>query len=501
MMELPQPQAKPFSGIMNDIETGQIRIPQFQRDFVWNLNKSTHLMDSILKGYPIGTLIMWKTKERLRTVRNIGNIDVPDLSDGDSLDFVLDGQQRLTSIFASLKGLKIERENGKIEDFSKIYVDLKAKEDEQIVITDVSNMDPKSFIKLSDLLYGGLVLLAGYPEQYLKKLEEYKQRIESYNYSIIQIKESPLDIATEIFTRINIGGKPLTLFEIMVAKTFDPNNNFDLSIKFKELIDDLKPSDYETISDATVLQIISLILKKECKRKVILKLDKQKFINTWTPAIKAIWSTVEFFRSTFRIPVSNLLPYSSLIVPFAYFFYKHPDKPTGVKLKYLEDFFWRCALSARYSSAAESKLAQDIKRIDQILIDKLPKYDWSVDTSQNSLLKMEDLMQEEVILKQFYVFMHLISPKSFNDGSIVNIGNYYLKQANSKNYHHFFPRAYLTKKGVVEFKINHILNITIVDDFLNKRKISATALQKVYEEIFKEIFQLKINVQKNQLKN
>ena len=74
MMELPQPQSKPFSGIMNDIQTGQIRIPQFQRDFVWNLNKSTHLMDSILKGYPIGTLIMWRTKERLRSVRNIGDI-------------------------------------------------------------------------------------------------------------------------------------------------------------------------------------------------------------------------------------------------------------------------------------------------------------------------------------------------------------------------------------------------------------------------------------------
>ena len=210
------------------------------------------------------------------------------------------------------------------------------------------------------------MLLASYPKQYLEKLEGYKQRIESYNYSIIQIKDSPLDIATEIFTRINIGGKPLTLFEIMVAKTFDPNNDFDLSVKFKELIENLKPLDYETISDATVLQIISLILEKECNRKMILKLDKQKFIGTWDQAVDAIERTVEFFRSTYRIPVSNLLPYSSLIVPFAYFFYKHPDKPTGTKLNYLEDFFWRCALSARYSSGAESKIAQDMKRIDQI---------------------------------------------------------------------------------------------------------------------------------------
>ncbi len=487
MMELPQPQAKPFSGIMHDIQTGQIRIPQFQRDFVWNLNKSAHLMDSILKGYPIGTLIIWKTKERLRAVRSIGDIEVPDPNNGDYLDFVLDGQQRLTSIFASLKGLKIERENGKVEDFSEIYVDLEAGEDEQIVITDISKKDPDSFIKLTDLLYGGLRLLAKYPEEYLEKLEEYKKRVESYNYSIIQIKDSPIDIATEIFTRINIGGKPLTLFEIMVAKTFDPTRNFDLSVKFKGLIENLEPLDYETISDATVLQTISLILQKECKRKVILKLDKQKFIDAWDSSADAIERTVEFFRSTYRIPVSNLLPYSSLIAPFAYFFYKHPDKPTGKQLKYLEDFFWRCALSARYTSGAEGKLAQDVKRIDQILDNKLPRYDWSIDTSPEFIIENGWFNAGRSYIKAILCIYAFQEPKSFNDGSIVNIGNYFLKQANSKNYHHFFPKAYLKKKDEEEFYINHILNITIVDDFLNKRKIKAKAPSVYMREFLDDI--------------
>ena len=62
-------------------------------------------------------------------------------------------------------------------------------------------------------------------------------------------------------------------------------------------------------------------------------------------------------------------------------------------------------------------------------------------------------------------------PKSFVDNSLVNINNNWLKQANSKNYHHFFPKSYLKKKNIDDFKINHIANITIVDDFLNKRSI------------------------------
>ena len=74
-------------------------------------------------------------------------------------------------------------------------------------------------------------------------------------------------MATEVFTRINVGGKPLTLFEIMVAKTYDSERNFDLSEKFQELIERLRPLNYETISDATVLQCISIFIKKDYTKK------------------------------------------------------------------------------------------------------------------------------------------------------------------------------------------------------------------------------------------
>ncbi|MDK2825133.1 MAG: hypothetical protein PWQ44_309, partial [Methanolobus sp.] len=85
-MELPQIVPLPFSSLIGDIEKGQIKIPQFQRDFVWDINKSAHLMDSIIKGYPIGTFIFWKTKERLRTIKNIGNQPLPEPDDGDLVD-------------------------------------------------------------------------------------------------------------------------------------------------------------------------------------------------------------------------------------------------------------------------------------------------------------------------------------------------------------------------------------------------------------------------------
>jgi hypothetical protein len=72
--------------------------------------------------------------------------------------------------------------------------------------------------------------------------------------------------------------------------------------------------------------------------------------------------------------MGQLLPYDSLLVPFAYFFYFKKDKPDADQRKYLEEFFWRMSLSFRYSSSSESRLAQDIKRIDSILNNERPDY-------------------------------------------------------------------------------------------------------------------------------
>ena len=386
-MKLPKPTHADYSELIGDIRRGKIKIPQFQRDFVWSIQKSAALMDSVIKGYPVGTLIFWATKERLRSVRNIGNQTLPQPRDGDTVFFVLDGQQRLTSLFATLNGLKVERESGQCDDFSEIYVDLNAKEDEQMVIMNVESHEEHTFIQLKDLLYGDLTLLASFPSGYHKKLSEYKKRIEGYEFSVIEVEDAPIDVATEIFTRINVSGKPLTLFEIMVAKTYDETKNFDLAQKFDELVSNLTPVNYETLSDATVLQLVSLLLCQECKKQTILKLGKDQFIETWPKAVDAIERAVEHFKNAYRIPVSRLLPYNTLLAPFGYFFYQHPDRPSAEQKKFLEDFFWRVALAGRYSSGVESKLAQDIRRMDSVLKGESPEYDWSIDLSPKFILE------------------------------------------------------------------------------------------------------------------
>jgi Protein of unknown function DUF262 len=361
-MRLPQPTHLNYVGLLNDIDRGWLKIPQFQRDFVWSIEKSAKLIDSLLKGYPIGTLIFWKTRDRLRSVRNIGGIDLPPSKDGDVVQYVLDGQQRLTSLFAAIRGLKIERPSGARDDFSSIYLNLAAAENEQIAIHELENIDPAACIRLGELLHGDFQKLATFPKDFQERIKEYKTRIEGYQFPIIEVQEVAIDVATEIFTRINVHGKPLSVFEIMVAKTYDEVKGFDLSQEFDNLVERLEQIDYETISDALVLQLIALLLKRDCRRQVILTLGREEFIAAWPKAVDAIETAAEYLRNTYRIPVSRLLPYNALLVPFAYYFYRHKDKPDGDALKRLRDFFWRCSLGGRYSVSVESKLAQDIGR-------------------------------------------------------------------------------------------------------------------------------------------
>ncbi len=471
---MPEAQSCLITDLINDVKRGYIKIPQFQRDFIWPKEKAANLMDSILKNYPIGTIILWKTKETLRSVRNLGGVSLPETPSGDFIQYVLDGQQRLTSIFASLIGAKVKREY-KIDDFSDIYINLEASKDEEIVVASKDGLDDKSSIKLTSLLYGGLPYLASFLTKYQEKIELYKRNIETYPIPSVLIRDVSIDVATEIFTRINEGGKPLSVFEIMVAKTFDVGRDFDLAERYDELMRTLERHSYETISDATVLRTVSAILTKECSKKTILNITKFDFIGIWPKVVVAIEGAVDYFRIYFKIPVSKLLPYDDLIVLFAYFFYHHKERPLDDKERYLKDLFWRISLTERYSSGTESKIAQDIKRVDVILNDNLPDYNYS----PYSKITPEGIEQDGVFsvgrsyIKALLCVLSEQQPKSFADGSLVRISNDWLKQGNSKNYHHFFPKSYLKAQNIENTKINHIANITIVDDYLNKRVIGS----------------------------
>lgn len=476
--EQPKPDSKKYSDLINEIEKGLIKVPKFQRDFVWSIEKTANLLDSILKGYPIGTFILWQTDERINEIKNIGNLDLPDTPQGTKVQYVLDGQQRITSLFAAYRGAHIQKlGEKKITDYGQIIVNLNdsADIDDDLIVT----VDPigERFISLHDVLNFSYTkareLSVTFSDAELDLINKFSTAFKTYEFSTVILRKENIDSAIEVFTRINTGGQTLTLFEIMSAKTYDEEQGFDMQAKWGEFIQKLERIKYEGVSSSVVLSLLSLVLSrtKECKRKTILQLDKQAIIDTWDNVISALEDSIDYFRTTYRIPVSQILPYDSLLVPFAYFFIRQ-NEPDAIQRKYLEEFFWRMSLSYRYSSSSESRLARDIKRIDSILKKERPDYsDIYVYLESPETLIHTSFSAGNSYCKAILCLLAYGEPKDFRDNGRVILDNSWLKIARSKNFHHFFPRKYLENKGIPNE--NSLVNITFVSDRLNKHSIGA----------------------------
>ena len=486
MNNQPKPDSKTYDDLISDVKKGIIKVPKFQRDFVWDLKATAKLLDSILKGYPIGTFILWETDQRINDIKNIGGFDLPETPLGRNVQYVLDGQQRITSLFAAYLGEKIQKAGEKkITDYKDIVVNLEEnleeKEKDIVTVKDEAEI----YIPLHDVLnfdyqMGNELEQRGFEKSQINKISAYSSAFKTYAFSTVTLRQNDIESAIEVFTRINTGGKVLTLFEIMSAKTYDEAANFDMQAKWEQFQKKLNDSKYENISPSVILQILSLIISesKECKRKTILGLEKADILAQWDAAISAIEKTIDHFRTVLRIPVSQLLPYDTLIVPFAYFFLKTGKAPTGQQRKYLEELFWRSSLSLRYSSATESKLAADIKKVDLIIEGQRPPYpEFKLFINSADDLKTTEFSTGNAICKSILCILAYHEPKDFDTNGKVLLDNSYLKIASSKNYHHFFPRAYVRKNGsdAETPYANSIVNITLVSAELNKKRIAAKA--------------------------
>ena len=187
--------------------------------------------------------------------------------------------------------------------------------------------------------------------------------------------------------------------------------------------------------------------------------------------MSAIKSAVDHFRTAYRIPVSALLPYDSLIVPFAYWFFIKRHEPSGDYHLRMRQFFWRSALSYRYSSAVESKLAADKRAIDDMIAGGAGTWDIPVNIGGTEGLIGTNFATGNSLCKGILCLLAFEQPRNFHNDGTVLLDNSYLKIASSKNFHHFFPKDHLRTNGVGD--ANSVVNITLIGADLNKRQINA----------------------------
>ncbi len=357
--------------------------------------------------------------------------------------------------------------------FAEMCISLVAGKSEQIVFDVIpkdANID--DFVNLK-ALFNTTALAGSHPEKRL----EYYQILLQYTISVIEIDDENLglDEVIEVFERLNLGGKKLTLFSIIAARSYKPVGGkelgFNLSKRFEAFNKTLQDNNYGKISDSTFLQSIAACLTGKVNKSEILRnLKSDLIITNYVAVEKAIFAAIEHLKSkSYGVLVANLLPYERLLVPFAYFHFNiGKNHITTDQERYLEDFFWRSILAKRYNSSADTNMNTDLGKIQKIIEGNAP--------AQEPVILMPKTIWENgrFTLSSAYVLgilclMAQAAPQSFAVGRSINITNDSVSSAAKKQYHHFFPMksAVISDNAAYNLTVNNVVNIVFMDAITN----------------------------------
>ena len=447
--------------VFQELERGNMRIPRFQRAYVWERSKIVRLLNSISMSYPIGSFFLWETDTTMEAFgRDITEFGFPKKPQGNYFMFILDGQQRITSLYVSLMGKTL---NG--IDYSKICYNLDSKKfkipqlkTEQHNIPVWKIWDAKEYSNLlMDYAKNG-------DFDRMQALKECQECLYNYPISIIMSRNMGLEEVVDIFERINQGGKRLSLFDLVHATVW--SQDFDLREKIKDFNNEKAISLFGKIGEEIFTQSLSLNIKHDCTKLVQLKLTNQECINAWARTIECIRIAIDYVKSLGAQNLS-ILPYANMLAIIQHYLYI--GKYNGIQpvhTKLISDWFWTVTFSNRYSSSTLTRMNEDANWISRIVAGENESRIFSIS------LKAEDIKRVRmntisVVKNGILCLMASNSPRDFDNGQVVTLDNTNASRSNSKENHHFFPFSLHNTFGLTANEANSVLNFAFISKRLN----------------------------------
>ncbi|MFC2008263.1 DUF262 domain-containing protein [Chloroflexota bacterium] len=460
------PTAPKIDRIMNRIEEGDIKIPAFQRGFVWNQEQVLALLDSIYRDYPIGSILLWKTSETLKSTRNIGGFLIPEREPEYPVNYVLDGQQRLATIYAIFcKDRGRDPQNVRYDidpDIFEIYFDL----DDDRFVHDEDLVDGHANLKMTSLLDADKFFddVNELNKKYRKKARDLQSKFMNYEIPVVTTAKRSKEEVGTIFERINNTGTRLTTLDLMVAWTW--GEEFHLREELDQIKEILDSKGFGETPDKIVLQCLAGIIEKTTKTKDIIKLKPETVRKSMDKLNSSLEKSIDFLSTELNVISRDFLPHSHQIVPLTFFF-SRVNTPNQEQSKTLKQWFWKTSFSKRYSGSTDKKMNDDIAFFEKVVngdyLD-IQKYSYSVD---KSILMNQKFSQSSPFTRAFLLLLAQNNPLNLVNGNRIDLGTA-LSKYNSKEFHHIFPRTFLKNKGVETEKINSLCNFSFIPADSNK---------------------------------
>lgn len=460
--------------VLEQVHSGQLRIPTFQRGFVWDADRVAYLMDSIYKGFPFGTLILWRTKEQLHSEHNLGPFTLPEREAEFPVDYVLDGQQRLTSIFGVFQS-EIQANQGQDTSWTEVYYDFDAATDlqeSQFYSLLDDQVDPGRHFPIGTF-FDVTAYRAATAKLTPRRLEEIDRLQAVFKEAVVPVQMIETDDRAKVaivFERVNRMGVELDIFQLLAAWTW--SEEFDLQEKFAELAEELEPFGFAAVGEDSnlLLRCCSAIIGGDATSSGLLSLNGAEVRDRFDEITNGIKGAVDFLRSDLHVESLQNLPYPTLIVPLAVYF-AAPNSTsvslTGIQRAELVRWFWRSCFSRRFSAGVLRNLNRDVSEVLKLRATgelNLAAIPWSVD---RELFIESRFTVSSVTTKTFILMLANGLPLSFVSGSRVSLGKV-LRHYNRKEFHHLYPQKFLKNQGRTTDDINRLANFAIISAADNK---------------------------------
>ncbi len=458
--------------LIRDIDDGDYKVPPFQRGYVWKQEQVIELLDSVRSDYPIGTCLLWKTSKQLRSRRNIGGFLLPDKTPEYPIHYILDGQQRLSTLYAVLgANTTVDPSDPKYRieaDLFDIWFDL-----------DTQKFLPKARLDAthSNLKLKGMFNAVEFFAQ-VNKFSPEKQKIATEllstfnNFEIPMIETDKREIQEVgiIFERINSTGTKLSTLDLMVAWTWD--DSFHLKEQMDELAETLEEKSFGDLPDKIILQCISGILVKQTSTKAILGLPSADVKAKFPVLTESLVRTIDFLSTQLNMGSTDFLPHAQQIVALSTFFANKPAA-TAPEAKVIKQWFWKTSFSRRYSESTDDKMDADIAFMAKVAAGTAADANEYSHTVTPQLLIDQKFSKSNNYARALLLLLAQKVPLDLVTHTRIDI-NRALSQYNRKEYHHIFPQAFLKERKVPVEKISSLSNFCMLSADSN-RKISKKA--------------------------
>lgn len=519
--------------LMHGVASGKIQLPDFQRNWTWDDNRIRGILASLSQGYPMGAIMCLEygndnVRFKYRTIEGVVATGVvPEL-------LILDGQQRLTSMFRSTyskNAVKTKTEKGKeVERFYYFDINkcLDENEDRYDAILAVpsdkkikANFDRDIILDLStremeydhemfpiNIIFDssaredwadGYKEYHKYDKVFLDKYKKFRaeviETITGYKLPVITLgKDTPREAVCKVFENVNTGGVPLTVFELVTATyatyEFDLRKDWErckdiIWGKGEPLVTDVMYGVDETafLTAITLYTTYHAMSMTTCKKKDVLSLEFENYKKNRDIILEGYKMARKFLFSQYVFRMRDL-PYTTQLIPLAAICAEIGKKlfnqPQAQSI--LSQWFWCGIMGEMYGGANETRYANDMEDVVAAIRGQQSQ-NRTINASWFSATRLISLQtRNSAAYKGIMALVYREKCKDFMKGITIDIVK---SMDEAPDIHHIFPEAYCVTMGYAKEKWNSIVNKTPLLPESN-RQIGGDAPSKYSEKIKKQ---------------